>query len=221
MERYWTEGEQSRLAAARRKVPAEDWEGRRDAALIGALLHSGCRIGEFVQVSVGDALAALRTRHLFIPREHRKGGARDHKVLVTQALETDLRELLAVRAMLVAGDCLKTDALLATRRGAGMTVRNAQLRIKAFAVAAGLPADSSPHWARHTRGMNIMACSTARDPRGVAQAALGHADIRSTGIYTQTPRAEVEAVLTAIDTPAPGRITRAQLRREYEGRATA
>lgn len=221
MERYWTKTEQAKLDAARRKVPAEDWPGRRDAALIGALLHSGCRVGEFLLVSVGDTIAALRCGHLLIPREHRKGKGRDHKVLVTQALNKDLRELLAVRAVLVPGDCREADRLVATRLGDGMTVRNAQLRIKAFAIAAGLPSDSSPHWARHTRGMNIMASSIARDPRGVAQAALGHADIRSTGIYTQTPRAEIEAVLKDIDTPASGRITRAQLRRAYEGRVAA
>lgn len=224
MDRYWTETEQARLALVLRQVPAQDWLGRRDAALINALLHSGCRIGEFLQVSVGDAMAALRTRYLFIPREHRKGRLgqrRDHRVLVTTALQRDLRELLAVRLALVEGNCHETDPLIATQRGAGMSVRNAQLRLKAVAAQADLPAGSSPHWARHTRGMNIMACSTAKDPRGVAQQALGHADIRSTGIYTQTSRAEVEAVLAEIDAPVRGRITPVMLRQAYEGRARA
>ena len=52
----------------------------------------------------------------------------------------------------------------------------------------------------------------------LVQRALGHADIRSSGVYTQTPREAVENALSEIDRPQR-RVTRAALRRGYEGRA--
>jgi hypothetical protein len=47
---------------------------------------------------------------------------------------------------------------------------------------------------------------------------LGHVSIRSTGVYTRTPREEVEAALVETD-GRTGRVTRAALRRAFEGRA--
>ena len=219
MDRYWTEEEQARLLAALRNAPAHHMLARRDDAAIRALLRSGCRVGEFLKVTVGDAMAALRDGYLFIPREARKGGKRDHHVFVTAELGRDLRDLLAIRAELVPGDCRIEDRLVVGRHGRGITVRNFELRVKHWARVAGLPPGSSPHWARHTRGQNIMRRSSARDPRGVVQKALGHADIRSSGVYTVTPREEVEAALQEVDAAGGRRrVTKQQLRRAYEQR---
>ena len=220
MDRYFTEEEQGRLLSVLKKVPAADLPARRDAAAIRALLHSGCRIGEFLRISVGDALAALRASYLFIPREHRKGRCADHQVFVTASLAEDLRELIRVRALMAPGDCQTTDPLLVSRLGCGMSVRGFELRFKHWASAAGLPADSSPHWMRHTRAMNIMRRSTSRDPRGVVQRSLGHASITSTGIYTETAREDVEAALTEVDGQS-GRVSARKLRHAWEGRVGA
>lgn len=220
MEKYLTEEEQRRLLKTLKTAPAEDLVAQRDAAAIRALLRSGCRIGEFLKISMGDALAALRSKRLFIPREHRKGGKRDHTVFVTAELESDLRGLIRVRSLIAPGNALETEPLIVTRRGTVPTVRAFQLVWKKWAIKAGLPECSSPHWARHTRAMNIMSSSTARDPRGIAQLALGHVNLATTGVYTQPGREEVESVLAEIDSHAARRrITTAQLRRAWEGRA--
>jgi site-specific recombinase XerC len=92
------------------------------------------------------------------------------------------------------------------------------LRFSAWAARAGLPTKASPHWLRHTRAMNVIRRSSAVNPRGVVQSALGHVSIRSTGVYTRTPREEVEAALAETDGRV-GRVTRAALRRAFEGRA--
>jgi len=217
MERYLTESEQRRLLDYFKASPQNDVLRQRDGAVVRALLHSGCRIGEFCRVSLGDALAALKSGYLFIPRAHRKGGRRDHSVFVTDALREALRALLRVRFDLVGETAHEEDPLVVGRAGQGLSVRGFQLRFKAHALACALPERASPHWLRHTRAMNIMRRSTARDPRGVAQRALGHADIRSTGLYTETAREEVEAALAEVDA-RPGRVTTAMLRRAYEGR---
>lgn len=225
MDRYLTQDEQDRLLRTLKEAACRDVYGRRDDAMVRALLHSGLRIGEFSRITVGDTLDALKTGYLFIPRENRKGAGRDraddHSVFLTRALRADLQDLLKVRHELSEIDCLVEDRLLIGRTGQAITVREMQLRYKHHAVLAGL-ARSSPHWLRHSRAQNIMLHSTARDPRGVVQRALGHASIKSSGVYTATPREAVEAALAEIDTPAqPGRVTRAQLRRAWEGRAAA
>ncbi len=234
MDRYLTEVEQGRLLDVLKRQAALPLD-RRDAAAIRALLHSGARIGEFLKVSLGDALAALQSGYLFIPKEHRKGWNRrervrkdgttfvplppkDHQVFVTEALRADLRELLKVRFELAPDDAPATAPLVVGRSGRGLTVRAFQFRFAEWADRAGLPPKASPHWLRHTRAMNVMRRSTASDPRGVVQSALGHASIRSTGVYTATPREAVEAALTETDVRV-GRVTRAVLRRAFEGRA--
>jgi site-specific recombinase XerD len=225
MDRYLTEEEQARLLKTLKEAACRDVYGRRDDAMVRALIHSGLRIGEFSRITVGDALEAMKTGYLFVPRENRKGAsqgrAKDHSVYLTQALRADIGDLLKVRHELRDMDCRVTDRLLVGRAGDSMTVRALELRYKHHATMAGL-SRTSPHWLRHTRAQNIMLRSTARDPRGVVQRALGHASIKSSGVYTATPREAVEEALNEIDTPADrGRVTRAQLRRAYEGRAAA
>lgn len=217
MERYLTEVEQARLLEVLRRSAALPLD-RRDAAAIRALVHSGMRLGEFLAVTLGDALAALQSGYLYLPKTSRKGGARDHSVFLTEALRADLRELIKVRYELAPEDCAGTAPLVIGRTGHGLTCRAFQLRFGEWAARAGLPPKASPHWLRHTRAMNIMRRSTAKDPRGVVQSALGHASIRSTGVYTATPREEVEAALAETDGRV-GRVTRAALRRAFEGRA--
>lgn len=213
-----------------------DLYARRDHAWIRALLTSGLRIQEFALITVGAAQEALRGKYLFIPKEHRKGKTlfnadgsvkkvirADHRVFVTAALGAALRDLVAIRFEISGAEALDPAAALVVSRhhgaGAPMTVRSYQLRLKHWAVLAGLPADVSPHWLRHSRAMNIMRSSESSDPRGVAQAALGHVSIGSTGVYTGVMREEVEAALERTDADGPKRVTLAQLRRDWEGRA--
>ena len=212
MDRYFTEQEQQKLLLTL-KLHSGDPMAARDYAWVRMLAYSGLRINEFRLVNIGDALAALDTGYLYIPKDNRKGKKRDHSVFLTELLREAIRDMLKLR-----GDCGADEALLVSRHGTRMTVRNCELRFAHWAKTAGMPAGASPHWLRHTRAMNIMLHSTAKDPRGVVQRALGHADIRSSGVYTQTPREAVENALAEIDRPQR-RVTRAALRRNYEGRA--
>ena len=225
MNRYLTEPEQARLLDVLKRNSGDPLAAR-DYAWVRALRHSGLRIREFSLITVGDALAALRSGYLYIPKAHRKGRHKDHSVYLTAALREAVEDLLSRRVGHGVPDLHEDEPLVVSRQRAGlsvsMTVRNYQLRLAHWAAEAGLPAGVSPHWLRHTRAMNIMRNSTASDPRGVVQSALGHADIRSSGVYTQTPREDVEAALDEIDQPPRSRrVTPAMLRRAYEGRAAA
>lgn len=195
---------------------------RRDGAVLRLLLHTGMRLGETCRMSVGCALAALKTGWIFIPKEHRKGGKRDHTVRVTEPVREALRDLLGARAEITQREFMREDApLLASRQGEGMSARAVQYMVKRRAVEAGLAATISPHWMRHTRGKNIMRRSTSNDPRGLVQAALGHASISSTGIYTEVSADELADALEEVDGLGDRRAVKRSLRRAFDGRASA
>lgn len=211
MERYLPPDEQHALLNAAHRV--NDPLAQRDYHWMSALILSGCRIEEFSLIQVRDVFAALKDNYLFIPKEHRKGGHRDHRVYLTQALR---RHLIALVQM---DEPAPTRPLVPGRFGAPMTVRQYQLRLKVWAAEAGITGRVSPHWLRHTRAMNIMRGSTAADPRGVVQSTLGHASISSTGVYTQPAREDVEATLDELDSHATRRPSLAALRRGFDRRA--
>lgn len=199
-EKHLPENEVRALISAAHNT--NDMLAQRDAAMMRALLHSGCRITEFHLIDVKDAVFALNSRRLIIPKEHRKGGKRDHVVLVTAALESALQDLLKIREQITGSktvDCGAFEALVVNRYCNRLSVRSFQLRVQFWACEAGLNKKVSPHWFRHTRGFNIMRKSNSTDPRGVVQQALGHASIATTGIYTQATEDEVRAALETTD----------------------
>jgi len=219
MLRYLTPEERKRLFKAAGQ--SNDIYARRDSAIIRGLYFSAERVGEFALMTVGDAEAALADKYHFIPKENRKGGKRDHSVYVTLGLSKALRDLLEIR-MLITGEerPAKTAPLLVSRQSTDrpMTVRSIELRLKKWAIAAGLTDKFSPHWLRHTRAIDIMRRSKAADPRGVVKAALGHNSIASTGVYTGVLREDVENTLDDLDRHQGNRITRAELRRRFDRR---
>lgn len=200
-------------------------EARRDHAWMRALRFSGCRVGEFSAVSVGAALMALQRRHLFLPRETRKGGRRDHDVLVTSDLAAALRDLLRVReeqAGVRTPDVDRSEPLVLNRYGTRLSIRSYQLRLDYWAREAGLEIEVSPHWFRHTQAMRIMRQSTAADPRGIVQRVLGHADIQSSAIYTQPTRDDVLRAMEEANGPRPIRKRdAARAFAEYQPQVTA
>lgn len=220
-ERYLKEPQQQQLLRHMHSRRA-DALALRDGALMRLLLHTGMRLGETLAMKVADALQALRTRWIFIPREHRKGGKRDHKVLVTVPVEEALRDLLAARALITRQvQCHEAAALLVSRQGEGLSARAVQLRFEFWMRDAGLPEGITPHWMRHTRAKNIMRRTTSNDPRGIVQAALGHASISSTGIYTEVSAEDLEAALSEVDGLGDRRRVKRGLRKAFEGRAAA
>ena len=222
MERYLTEDEQARLLRTLKEAAGRGVLARRDDAVTRVLIHSGLRIGEFSRVTVGQALAALRAGYLFVPREHRKGDhkgtADDHRVFVTQPLRRALEDLLRVRHAMRPTDCREADPLVLSRQGGALCVRSFELRMAAWGREAGLPPGFSPHWLRHTLAMNIIRRSTARNPLGIVQRALGHRRLSSTGVYTAPSREEVDVAM-AETAGAGGRVSLRELRRAWEGRA--
>ena len=220
-ERYLTEAEQQALLR-HMHLRRADALALRDGALMRLLLHTGMRLGETLALTQAEALQALRSGWLFIPREHRKGKRADHTVLATEPVKAALQDLLAARVAMQKGQtAFELEPLVISRLGQRMTARAVQKRVKGWCADAGIEGDVTPHWFRHTRAKNIMRRSSSSDPRGVVQAALGHASIGSTGIYTAVSKEELAAALEEVDGPGDRRKVKRDLRKGYERRNAA
>lgn len=218
--RYLTELEQSQLLLGVSKVA--DPLAQRDYHWIGALILTGMRVQEFSRLTVPMVQQALAGGWLVSPKEHCKGGKRGNEYMVTARLRTHLEALVKLSHELGAG-CVVPEAgqpLVWGRDVAGiagpLSVRSYEARLKHWAVHAKLDPRISPHWLRHTRGMNIMRRSRGSNPLKVAQIALGHSSLKSTGIYLDMSREEYERELQLVD---GGRLPKKVARQMAQGAA--
>lgn len=201
--RYLTELEQSRLLSGASRVA--DRIAQRDFHWMAALILTGMRIQEFSRLTVEQVQQSLATGWLVSNRQFCKGRKRPNEYMVTARLRGHLAALCKLSDALGEGLPIPDEGqpLVWGRDIAGvagpLSVRSYEARVKVWAAAAGLDPRVSPHWFRHTRGMNIMRRSRGDNPLKVAQIALNHSSLKSTGIYLQLSREELERELQAVD----------------------
>jgi integrase/recombinase XerC len=104
-------------------------------------------------------------------------GGKMRRVPVGRAALTALDAWLAVRPAPADGSA----ALFLSARGARMSPRVVQLRLKAHGIASGSPVAVHPHMLRHSFASHLL--QSSGDLRAV-QEMLGHASITSTQVYT-------------------------------------
>lgn len=200
--KYLTESEQTRLLSAAKRV--NEPLAQRDYHWMAALILTGMRITEFSRLTVSQVRQALATGWLVSRKQDCKGG-RINQYCVTAQLGEHLRALCRLSDELGAGLELPAGGqpLVWGRdvagRAAPLSVRSYEARLKYWLETADLDPRVSPHWLRHTRGMNIMRRSRGNNPLKVAQLALGHRSLASTGIYLQMSREELEQEIQQID----------------------
>jgi len=200
LKRYLTDEEQRRLLKVLKSQAGV--LAQRDYNWVRLLIETGMRINELATLSLDQATRALATGWLVVRKDQRKGQREGQEYLVTEPVRQALQALVALhdelRPAFLELPPELTPPLLWGRCGVvkgkvlaeHMSVRSFQARMKHWAYLAGLPEGVSPHWLRHTRGVNIIRRSRGNNPLKVAQLALGHASIASTGIYTQMSRQE-------------------------------
>jgi integrase len=211
--RYLTEAQQSKLMSTIKAHAAV--LARRDYAWIALLKATGLRIGEFARMNIADAEFALKTGWLYIPKQNRKatGGKaatadkparaatrQAHQVPVTRPVREALEALCGIHTEM-GGPGTPAAPLIFSRKHRRMSIRSYEARMAAWCELAGI-GYASPHWLRHTRAMNIMRRSASSNPLGLVKAALGHASIASTGIYTAVSKEDLIAGLEAVDGPS-------------------
>jgi site-specific recombinase XerD len=218
MKRYLTESEQRQLLLAAKRMA--DPLAVRDHHWMATLILTGMRVQEFSRLTADQVRMALRAGWLVSKKDACKGKRRANDYLVTHPLRLHLQALLDISDEDAPMHELEeggTQPLVWGRavdgKAGALSVRSYEARMKVWAAQAGLDLRVSPHWLRHTRGMNVMRRSRGKDAIRVAQLALNHSSIRSTGVYTQMAREEYEAEIRFVD---GGRVPRRVARQMAE-----
>ena len=160
--------------------------GVRDHALIRFAVHTGLRSAELCGLNVGD----VYTWDGF-PREWLEvvgKGGRQRQVPLNSAARQAVLDLVAfnrLRGFSLAGE----SPLLVTRCHRRLPIRSLRDLIQRYRERADLDVRCSPHTFRHSFASRLAACA----PLPVVQAALGHARLSSTQIYSHVTPAQLAA----------------------------
>jgi integrase/recombinase XerC len=152
----------------------------RDHAITELLYGCGLRVGELVglDVQASDAAAGWVDAEDAMAHVLGKGRKRRSVPVGSHALHA-LAAWLTHRATLAhAGE----PALFVSQRGTRLTDSQVRSRLRAQALAAGLPTSVHPHMLRHSFASHLL--QSSGDLRAV-QELLGHANISTTQVYTQ------------------------------------
>jgi integrase/recombinase XerC len=144
----------------------------RDRAIFELFYSSGLRLSELTALRLGDVDFTDATVRVL-----GKGSKTRVVPVGRQALQA-LTAWLQTRATLVETG---QTALFVSRRGAALTPRAVQQRLKTWAIRQGLPGHVHPHMLRHSFASHLL--QSSGDLRAV-QEMLGHASISTTQVYT-------------------------------------
>ena len=152
----------------------------RDHCIVELLYGSGLRVGELVGLDVTAGADAAGWIDVADASAHVLGkGSKRRSVPVGAPALQALAGWLALRGGLAkAGEA----ALFVSRRGTRLTAGQVRSRLKAQAIAAGVPAHVHPHMLRHSFASHVL--QSSGDLRAV-QELLGHANITTTQVYTK------------------------------------
>ena len=152
----------------------------RDACIAELLYSSGLRVGELIGLDVVASAEAAGWIDMADATAHVLGkGSKRRSVPVGAPALLALAGWLALRGQLAkAGE----PALFVSRRGTRLAPSQVRSRLKAGAIAAGLPTHVHPHMLRHSFASHLL--QSSGDLRAV-QELLGHANITTTQVYTQ------------------------------------
>jgi len=150
----------------------------RDHCLIELLYGAGLRISEVLGLDVSPGGAGYLDLQAAEALVLGKGG-KARSVPLGQAAVRAVQAWLAVRGQLAKPDEL---ALLVGERGRRLSASHARQRLAQAAQQAGVPTHVHPHMLRHSYASHLL--QSSGDLRAV-QELLGHANIRTTQVYTR------------------------------------
>ena len=177
----------------------DDFATARDDAIAELFYSSGLRLSELVSLDerhFAEPPASIGWIDLEEAEATVLGkGGRRRTVPVGSAAREALARWLALRAeWRVLHPGCDERALFLGARGARISPRTVQLRLKRRALLRGIPADVHPHVLRHSFASHLL--QSSGDLRAV-QELLGHASIATTQIYTSLDFQRLAAVYDA------------------------
>lgn len=199
---YLTEPQQRELLKAARTQACQ--LAQRDYHWMSALIITGMRVHEFSRLTKPVVQRGLAAGWLVSDKNHCKGKRKANEYCVTAQLRMHLLALLQLSDTEAVNRPLAEDEdqpLIWGREGESthLGVRSYQARMKIWVKAAGLDDRLTPHALRHTRGMNVLRHSRGNNAVKVAQIALNHHSMRSTGVYLHVSREEMATQLQLVD----------------------
>ena len=143
----------------------------RDMAIVELMYSSGLRVSETVNINVGDF-----EEDMSFLRVIGKGSK-------TRLVPMGRFAIKAINNWLIEREKIlnNTDALFLNSKGARLSVRSVQLRLKKMATKQGLP-PVHPHMLRHSFATHML--ESSGDLRTI-QELLGHSSLSTTQIYTK------------------------------------
>jgi integrase/recombinase XerC/integrase/recombinase XerD len=145
----------------------------RNSAIIELLFSTGIRIGELVDINLGDLDLEKQTLLIF-------GKGRKERNLYLSSLEVikKIKEWLEIR------DCLnpKCDSLFINKYGHRLTIYSIEDIFYKYRNASNINSKATPHYLRHTFATQLL--DNGADLRSV-QEILGHSSVSTTEIYTE------------------------------------
>lgn len=161
------------------EAPGADGLSVRDRALMELFYSSGLRLAELVRLDLADI--DLKDRMVRVTGK----GARTRILPVGRRALAALKDWLEARATLLAtaprAAAVAPGAVFVGRSGRRLGVRAVQRRVAQWGRRQGLPTHVHPHMFRHSFATHLLESSA--NLRAV-QELLGHADIRTTQVYT-------------------------------------
>jgi site-specific recombinase XerD len=151
----------------------------RDLAIVLTLRHTGIRVGELSDLTLGDVEISERKGSLTV----RSGKGSTFRVLPRNA---DARQ--AIMAYQKVRPTVSTDRLFVGQRGDGVSPRAVELLVAKYARLANLE-DVTPHTLRHSFSKHAL--DAGGDLVSVA-ALLGHQRLEKRAIYTTPSQHDLE-----------------------------
>ena len=143
----------------------------RDLAIVEMMYSSGLRVSETVNINVSDFEEGMSFLRVL------GKGSKTRLVPIGRFAISAINNWLSERDKIVSN----TDALFLNSKGARLTVRSVQLRLKKMALKQGLP-PIHPHMLRHSFATHML--ESSGDLRTI-QELLGHSSLSTTQIYTK------------------------------------
>ncbi|MCC6617524.1 MAG: tyrosine recombinase [Chloroflexi bacterium] len=163
------------VTAPMRRAPDEALS-RRDAALLELLYATGMRISELADLRI-DRVDVGRRRLRVVGK-----GNKERELLFGRPAAAALRAYLASgRPALASRGSRPVASVFLNARGGPLSSRGARLIVDRWVAIAGAAGRASPHTLRHSFATHLL--EGGADLR-VVQELLGHADLRTTQVYT-------------------------------------
>jgi integrase/recombinase XerC len=168
------------VALASHRDDEDDALATRDACIAELLYGCGLRVGELVGLDVVASGAAAGWIDAADATAHVLGKGRKRRAVPVGAPALAVLAAWLARRGEIARD--GEPALFVTSRGTRLTASQVRSRLKARAIAAGVPTHVHPHMLRHSFASHML--QSSGDLRAV-QELLGHANIATTQVYTK------------------------------------